>query len=57
MLIAPLALAMLSVRLRSLAMMPGLDTDIQGVVGNGGSPSFSGVAAGALKASNIYSGK
>jgi outer membrane immunogenic protein len=40
----------------SPVFVAGLETDIQGVVGNGGSPAFSSVAAGALNSANIYSG-
>ena len=40
----------------SPVFVAGLETDIQGVVGNGGSPAFSSVAAGALNPANIYSG-
>jgi len=34
----------------------GIEADIQGTVGNGGSPSFSSVARGALNPANTYSG-
>jgi outer membrane immunogenic protein len=40
----------------SPALVLGLETDIQGVVGNGGSPSFSSVAGGVINPANVYSG-